>query len=280
MLLLNLLFLIQEPAPAAAHPEPAKSPAVQALQAACAKLAEASSYTVQQTVKEDGPPAEGETNPSGSVSAVFTAHVQKGKPTHFVQDKFEAWRDGNVLIYRNADGTWVRDGQTGETAPGTDPKADPAAVANMRTRMNLARTQVAHEMLAGLDKKIEKATSTKEGEKTVISGTFTPEGAASLGQRFSKGGQERGGDATGTPPKAGEAAGTFRCVVAADGTLESMTYDVTAKGGAKDATVERKRHVELRVSAVGTTVMEVPPEIKAKASEKPGEKPADPKKNS
>lgn len=283
MVLLSLLLLIQDPAPAAARPDPAANPAIQAIRAASAKLGDAKSYTVQQTVQDEGMPPTDVTPAAGAPPAtppsreavVFTAHVQKGKPTHFLQEKLEAWREGDVMVFRNADGVWEKFGKSA----GDDPKtADPDAARNMRTRMNLARTQVAHEMLARLDEKIATATESKDGAKVVITGSFTPEGAASLGQRFSKGGQDSKEGSGKT-----ETSGTFRFVIAADGNLESVTYDVQAKGGAKDAAVERKRHVELRVSAVNSTSMEVPAEVKAalagKAVEKPDAKPVDKPQN-
>jgi len=287
MLLLPLLLLvIQDPVPAAAPAAPANNPAVQAIRTAANKLSEAASYTVQQTVLDEGPdvappadqppPAAGaDAATPGKSSVVFTAHVQKGKPTHFQQDKMEAWREGDVLFYRTSAGTWERFGDPAAN-PKADPKADPDAARNMRLRMNLARTQVAHEMLAGLDKKIATANETKEGGKSVITGSFTPEGAASLGQRFSKGGTGGAGDGS----KTVDTTGTFRVVVAADGNLESMTYDVVAKGTGKDGVaVDRKRHVELKVSAVGSTTMEVPADLKTKATDKPKDQPKEPPKN-
>jgi hypothetical protein len=276
MLLLNLLLLIQEPVPAAAHPTPPNNPAVQAVHAACVKLSEAKNYTVQQTIQDDGL---GATAPADKVTVVFTAHVQKGKPTHFMQDKMEAWRDGDVLYYRTSGGTWERLGDAKDAEEGKDPKGDPDAARNMHNRMSMAQTQVAHEMLAGLSEKIATASSTKDGAKTVVTGSFTPEGAGSLGQRFTRGGQAgRTGQGGEENAKSVETTGTFRCVIAADGNLESFVFDVAAKGTAKDVPVDRKRHVELRVSAVGSTTMEVPADLKDKAAVKPDVKPVDPVK--
>lgn len=298
MLLLNLLLLIQEPVPAAAHPTPPNNPAVQAVHAACVKLSEAKNYTVQQTIQDDGlgvikptdkpttdkpttdkPTAGAEPIPAGKVTVVFTAHVQKGKPTHFMQDKMEAWRDGDVLYYRTSGGTWERLGDGKDAEQGRDPKADPDAARNMHTRMSMANTQVAHELLAGMNEKIATATSTKDGAKTVVTGSFTPEGAGSLGQRFTRGGQAgRTGQGGEEGAKSVETTGTFRCVIAADGNLESFVFDVATKGTAKDVPVDRKRHVEVRVSAVGSTTMEVPADLKDKATVKPDAKPVDPAK--
>lgn len=288
MLLLNLLLLIQEPVPASAQPVPAKNPAVQTVQAACAKLAEAKSYTVQQTTKEEGAattlptdqPSTGETKPADNkVTVVFTAHVQKGKPTHFVQDKMEAWRDGDVLFHRTSDGKWERIGEAGDHGQdGKDPKADNDAARNMRNRMMLAQAQVAHEMLAGFGDKVATASTSKDGAKTVVTGTFTPEGAAILGQRFTRGGQPgRTGQGGEEGAKSVETSGTYRCVISADGNLESLDFDVAAKGTAKDAAVDRKRHVEIRVTEIGSTNMEVPAEINGKATTKPV-KPVEPAK--
>lgn len=282
------LLLCQDPVPLAVPPPPA-TPEALAIRAACAKLAEAASYTVQQTSFEEGggfggspPSAPPSTGSEGSpptvvpppVPLVFTAQVQKGKPTRFVQDQLEAWREGEALVLRSGEGAWERfeqprgRGQGG----GGNPDQDPEAARAMRVRMTLATTQMAHEMLAGLDTKIAMAAATKDGAKSVITGSFTPEGAASFGRRFGRGGRGggqggQGGGQGGAP--AMENSGTFRCVIAADGSLESMVFDTLTKGSFNDAPFERKRHVELRVSAVGSTAVEVPAEAAAKIAEKP-----------
>lgn len=285
------LLLFQDPVPLAVPPTPA-TPEALAIRAACAKLAEASSYTVQQTSLDEGggfggpPPAAppstgGEGTPPTvappPVPQVFTAQVQKGKPTRFVQDKLEAWREGEAMVYRNGEGAWERFEQPRGRGPGGGgtPDQDPEAARAMRARMNLATAQMAHEMLAGLDAKIAIAAATKDGAKSVITGSFTPEGAASFGRRFGRGGRGggqggqggQGGGQGGAP--AMENSGTFRCVIAADGSLESMVFDTLTKGSFNDTPFERKRHVELRVSAVGSTTVEVPAEAAAKIAEKP-----------
>lgn len=280
------LLLCQDPAPAA----PPASPEIQTILKACAKLAEAASYTVQQTTLDEGggfggpPPAapaggEGATPsvPPPPAPVIFTAQVQKGKPTRFTQDQLEAWREGEALVYRTGQEAWARlepprggpggGGQGGGQGGGNPQNQDPEAARSMRARMNLATAQVAHELLAGLDKKIAMAAASKDGAKTVITGSFTPEGASSLGRRFGRRGSGQGGGQGGAP--AVENSGTFRCVVSADGTLESLVFDTLTKGTVNDAPYERKRHVELRVSAVGSTALEVPAEAAAKLAEKP-----------
>lgn len=281
MLTLALLLLVQDPAAPAAPPA---SPEVMSIRKACAQLAEAASYTVQQTTLEEGggfggpqpaaaPPAGGEaaaaTVPPAPVAVVFTAQVQKGKPTRFTQDKLEAWREGEALVFRSGEAAWERYEQPrGRGQGGGGQDLDPEAARAMRARMSLASTQVAHEMLAGLDAKIAMAAATKDGAKTVITGQFTPEGAASLGRRMGRSGRGGGQGGQGGAP-AMESSGSFRCVITADGSLESLVFDTLTKGSFNDTPFERKRHVEIKVSAVGSTALEVPAEVAAKLAEKP-----------
>jgi len=291
------LLLLQDPAPAAAPapPPPPASPEVMSIRTACAKLAEAVSYTVQQTTLDEGggpPAAAAPTGGEGTPPAppaptpvVFTAQVQKGKPTRFTQDKMEAWREGEALVYRTAEGAWERyargrgqggGGQGGSAQGGAGGGAEPDAEAmrTMRLRMSMSTTQMAHEMLAGLDAKIAMAAATKDGAKTVITGSFTPEGAASFGRRMGRSGRGPGGGQGGQAPGAGGGAtststGTFRCILSAEGNLELFAFDTLTKGTFGDQPFERKRHVELRVSAIGATVVEVPADAAAKLAEKP-----------
>jgi hypothetical protein len=278
MLTLALLLLVQDPAATA-------SPEVMSIRKACAKLAEVSGYTVQQTTLEEGggfggpppaaaAPAGGEaaaaTVPPAPVAVVFTAQVQKGKPTRFTQDKMEAWREGDAMVFRSGESAWERFEQPrGRGQGGGDQDLDPEAARAMRARMSLASSQVAHEMLAGLDAKIAMAAATKDGAKTVITGQFTPEGAASLGRRMGRRSGGQGGQGGQGSPPAMESSGTFRCVIAADGSLESLVFDTLTKGSFNDTPFERKRHVELKVSAVGTTTLEVPADVATKLAEKP-----------
>lgn len=294
------LLLLQDPAPAAVPTAPPASPEVMSIRTACAKLAEAVSYTVQQTTLEEGggpPPAAAPTGGEGTpppppapTPVVFTAQVQKGKPTRFVQDKLEAWREGEALVYRTAEGAWERYARgRGQGGGGGNAELDPEAARAMRLRMSMATTQMAHEVVAGLDAKIAMAAATKDGAKTVITGSLTPDGAASFGRRMGRGGRggapggAQGGGAGGAQGGgAGGAAGgaqggapsstssgTFRCVISADGNLEVLVFDILTKGTFGETSFERKRHVELRVSAVGATAVEVPADAAAKLAEKP-----------
>lgn len=281
MLTLALLVL-QDPKPTAVPEAQPASPAVMSIRAACAKLAEAPSYTVQHSTLEEGggpppaaAPAEGEgappTPPPGPTPLVFTAQVQKGKPTRFVQDKLEAWREGEALVYRTEEGAWKRfargSGQGGGGQGGAE--QDPEAARAMRLRLTLSTTQLAHEMIAGLDAKIAMAAASQEGAKTVITGSLTPEGAASFSRRMGRGG--RGGGQGGGPGGAPSAvsSGTFRCLISAEGHLELLVFDIVTKGTIGETPFERKRRVELRVSAVGATAVEVPADAAAKLAEKP-----------
>ncbi len=289
MLSLALLLALQEPAAAV-------SPDAAAIQAACKKLAEAENYTVLQTSQDTGggfggpggapggaAGGEGQAPPPPPAPTVFTMHVQNGKPAHFMMGDLEAWRDKGVLVHRKPGGAWERfdmpqrggPGGGGQGGRGGDPEAQRA----MRTRMSLATTQTASEMLAAFETKIAVVSAAQEGGKTVYTGTLTPEGAASLGMggrgfRGGRGGQgggaQGGGGAPGGGPPPFESSGSFRIVVAG-GVLESVTLDTVTKGSFNDQAFERKRHLEIAISALGKTAIPVPDEVTAKFAAKPEE---------
>ncbi|TAH36836.1 MAG: hypothetical protein EYC70_07560 [Planctomycetota bacterium] len=50
---------------------------------------------------------------------------------------------------------------------------------------------------------------------------------------------------------------------------ESAVIDTTIKGSFGDRDFERKRHVELKLSAIGATKVEVPAEVATKLAEPP-----------
>lgn len=142
----------------------------------------------------------------------------------------------------------------------------------MRTRMSLATTRMAHEIVDGFESKVSGTVAAQEGGKTVLAGALTPEGAASLsmGGFGRRGGRGGGGQGQGGPPPF-ESSGTFRAVIGADGALESLTLDLLTKGSFNEQSFERKRHLELTISAVGATALAVPEEVLKKFSEKPAE---------
>ena len=209
------------------EPQPASSsqatPEINAIRAACAKLADAPSYTFRHLSLDEGSfgggfgrggrvGGEGATDPSGAASqgqppagppaqpapvpVEFVAHVQKDQPVHFQQGALEAWRQQGVLVWRNASGAWERMDMQSMRGGGRSPASEGQTeeeMRSMRTRMGLFSAQAAHELVSGFESKIAMCARTEEGGKSVYQGTLTPEGAASMGgsSRFNRGG--RGG---------------------------------------------------------------------------------------
>lgn len=281
-----LASFLQEPEPASA---PTLSTELSAIRAACAKLAETTSYTFRHLSLDEGGfgggfgrggrgaeggPPEGQVPPTppAPVPVEFLAHVQKDQPIHFKQGEIEAWRRDGVMVWRNGEGAWERMDRNSMRERGGGAAASEEEMRSMRARMGLFSAQTAHELVAGFESKIAMCAKLDEGGKSVYQGTLTPEGAASLSgaARFGRGnrggGQGEGGDAP-----VFQNSGSFKIVVDAQGRLESFTLDTLMSGSIQDRPIERKRHVEYRFSAVGETKLEVPAEVTAKFSEKPSE---------
>lgn len=285
-----LVPCMQEPEPASA---PQLSPELSAIRAACAKLAEAPSYSFHYLVLEEGAPFGGgrggrgggeggapaaeaaPATPPAPVPVEFRARVQKGQPLHVQQGTLEAWRKDNVLVWRSGEGPWQRM-ERGAARGGADMNEEEMRA--LRARMGLFSVQAAHELVLGFEGKIAMVAQSQEGGKTVFQGSLTPEGAAAMSgaSRFARGG--RGGGGQGGGAGGGDAAapafqntGSFRIVVDANGRVEAFTLDTLMSGTFQERAIERKRHVEYRFTGVGETKVEVPADVTAKFAEKPAE---------
>lgn len=289
---------LQQPTPAAAQ-NPA--PELAEIRAACAKLAESESYTFHHSSLDEGmggfgggrggpPGGDGAAaQPPAPTPVEFTANVKKGSPVHFVQGPLEAWRQDNVLVWRENGGDWQRfDAQAGRGGFGGNGGERPSEeqMRSMRARMGLMSAQTAQELVTGFETKIAEVKAANEGGKKVYTGTLTPEAAAAMGGggRFGRGGgrggqpgggdqgaggQGRGGQGGGGDAPAFQNSGNFRIVVDEKGRVESFTLDTMMSGTIQERSFERKRHVEYRFSQIGATKVEVPEAVTAKFAEKP-----------
>lgn len=268
------------PEPSAAPQAQESAPEILQIRAACQKLAEAPSYACQERILEEGGgfgPRPGGGEAAAPAPTEFVAEVQKDRPIHFRMGDLEAWRQDGVLVHRTGSAAWERfdrqsgfpgGGRRGGGAGGGEGQAGPGvadAGRSMRSRFTLMGAGVAHELLAGLDGKVESVTRTEEGGKVVYAGALTGAGAAGLGGGRGFGRGPGGGQ--GSP--AVQSSGTFRLVVNAQGMPESAVFDTVTKGSFGERQFERKRHLELQISSVGALNLEVPAEVAAKLQEKP-----------
>lgn len=302
MILLALASLFpacaQDPQPAAATQPSAE---IAAIRAACAKIAEADSYTFHHLALDEGMPmgpsggrggagrGGGEAGQEGGGQAAppqppapvpmeFTAQVRKGQPVHFQQGPMEAWRRDGVLVWRQDGGAWQRmDMQAMRGGGGRGlGGGDEAEMRSMRSRMGLATAQTAADLLAGFEEKLAGCTRSEEAGKTIYSGTLTPEGAAALSGMGRMMGRGRGGAGApagegGDGPPPIQNSGTYRVVVDAEGRVESLTLDTLSSGSFGERSFERKRRLEYRISLVGSTVVEAPAEVNEMFAAKPAE---------
>lgn len=120
-------------------------------------------------------------------------------------------------------------------------------------------TQIPHQILGDIRKKVEDVTTETKDGKTIFSAKLTKEGALALS---GSSGSFRGGrDGGGTPP---EASGTLRVTTDASGAIEKIEIDSKTKFTFGEREVERTRHSTMDLSNIDKTKVDVPKDVESK----------------
>ncbi len=231
----------------------------------------------------------------------MTGKFEKGKPAAITRDDQTVYKLDQQIVY-SRDGTWElfqmpqlggRGGAPGGApagGAGTPPAGAPPAggappggapagggapggpggggdFRRMGSIMTVMGIMLPHEVLATLDTAVTELKREEKDGKVVFSGPLSADLANKLSgvARMKEMMAGRPGGAGGAAGGGGEltASGTLRIVATKEGALESMHIETKVTGGPAG---ESTRKVDVKLSGVGATTVDVPKEALAKFS--------------
>jgi len=213
---------------------------------------------------------------------------KKGLPMQLAIGEVQAYKEGEQVVYKNAEGEWEvfeftgfgrgerggggergegggagggegRGG--GERGAGERPEGggDRGGFSSRRALFTAMAASPPHQMLKDLEGKVEGVEKKEQDGKLVFTGKLTKEGAEGLGgaSRFFRGGRGGGGG-----PEI-ETTGKFAIELAA-GAISTIRFEVTRSGSFGERSFERTTIQTIAIEKVGATELEVPAEALAK----------------
>ncbi|MEW6074194.1 MAG: hypothetical protein AB1726_16560 [Planctomycetota bacterium] len=238
----------------------------------------------QQSGGRGGPGARGE----GLENTPVKGACCKGLPMQLATGETEAYKEGEQVVYKGADGKWqvfarsgpgaaggegggragrgAGGGEGGGAGQGGEPGARGAGMADrggMRGLFTLRTVVAPHEMLAGFGSMVADVEKKPEGGLVVFTGQLTADGAEKIGGRGGPRGMRAGGGPAGGgegPPM--ETAGTYR-LETKDGAVVGLKVEIKRSGNFGERTIETTITRTFTFADLGATKYEVPEEALA-----------------
>lgn len=224
---------------------PAEEPAQDdGLKAACEKGAALKNYTFKMTTEVEG-------MKGGGGLPATEVKITPDNPWQITMGPATAWRKGEAIV-ANVAGEWKKIDMARKKDGGGE-KLERKTMAALLA----AGAKAPHEILVGLDAKLSEVQRTGGDGGVTYAGVLSEEAAGEFGALGLKGNAAPGGK------KAGKFTGTAKLWVNADGAVTKIEVFVEGTLPSKDAAPrEVKKSVVYELSAIDSTTVEVPDEVK------------------
>jgi hypothetical protein len=238
---------------------------ITSLQAAVTALSEASGYTFERTSKSEGFGGGGGGGRGGGGSGAsadpIIGHVLREQPLHVSLGETEAWRQGETMIYRQGSESWQQFEmpEWGEGGRGGGRRGGGAGrggdFRSMRGLMTLQSSAPPHEFLQDFETHFVNIQRAEQEGRTIYTGDLTEDGALTVGGGMLGRMRRGGGDI--------DITGTFRIVLTENGMLDTLTFHTQLAGYFGDREFARDQQVEIVLSAIDETELDVPQDVAA-----------------